>query len=297
MPAKRAHGLSKRICLVLIASVASVLVCSTGGASTLYRSPGNGPVVVDDVQYLSGYGEWLDVPPYGMAWRPYVVSGWEPFYYGHWVWTSDGWAWVSYEPYGWLVFHYGYWGFHPGIGWYWVPGDTWWPARVQWYTFGNYAAWAPIPPQGVVWHDPWDPYDYNVWIVIDIDNFTREDVGRHRIVRPISREIVNRQTVVKRSPDIRNVEQVTRKKVPVVKVRERTVNVRTRTPATPPASVRADEPKLKRMVLPQAERRKVEKRAAKVKREVLVPRKSAAGQPKKSTEAKPDTPKRKVKSK
>jgi len=27
---------------------------------------------------LSGYGEWVNVPPYGYSWRPYVADGWAP---------------------------------------------------------------------------------------------------------------------------------------------------------------------------------------------------------------------------
>jgi hypothetical protein len=309
MASEWAYGASKRLRLAFLVVLVSVFIGVTGCSAAMYRHYGRGPVVVDDVQYLSGYGEWVNVTSYGMVWRPRVVSGWEPFYYGHWVWTTDGWAWVSYEPYGWLVFHYGNWAYQPAIGWFWIPGYVWSPARVQWYTFGAYTAWAPLPPPGVVWHDPWDPYDYNVWIVIDIDNFTKEDVGRHRIVRPITRDIANREAIVKRSPDVQRVEQITKRKVPLVKVGEREVNVRARTPAEAPTSVRTDESRLKRMVLPQAQKRKVEQRAARIEREVLAPQRRVAEQPektsarekagqqeKKSTRERTDTQKRKVKS-
>lgn len=284
MYAERAHGLSKRIFLVFFGLTAAVLICLTGCASTLYQSSSNLQADVDDVQYLSSYGEWVQAPSYGMVWRPDVVSGWGPFYYGHWIWTSNGWAWTSYEPYGWLVFHYGFWGYEPGLGWFWVPGNTWYPARVQWYTFGNYTAWAPIPPPGVVWPDPWDPYDYNVWIVVDVDDLTNEYIGRHRVERPVYREIVNRRTIVKRAPGVREVEKVTRKKMPVVKVREKPVNVRARTASVPPASGQSGDTKLKKMVLPKVEKRRVEKHASEVEREVLIRRKVQTAPAKKTTE-------------
>lgn len=284
MDTERANGLSKRMLLVLFGLVAAVLVCLTGCASTMYQSSNNLQADVDDVQYLSSYGEWVQIPSYNMVWQPYVVSGWEPFYYGHWIWTRNGWAWTSYEPYGWLVFHYGFWGYEPGIGWFWVPGDTWYPARVQWYTFGNYTAWAPIPPPGIVWPDPWDSYDYDVWIVIDVDNFMDEDIGRHRVQRPVYREIVNRQTVVKRAPDNTYVEKRTKEKIPVVKVREQPINIRTRTAPAQPAADKSVDIKLKKMALPTVEKRKVEKHAPKVEREVLTRRKIQPAPVKRTTE-------------
>ncbi len=281
MCTERVCGGSKRLFPVLFGLMALVLITFTGCASTMYRSPGDIEAEMDDVQYLSSYGEWVQIQPFGMAWRPYVVSEWAPYYYGHWIWTDAGWTWTSYEPYGWLVFHYGFWGYQPGFGWFWVPGDTWYPANVQWYTFGSYTAWAPVPPHGVVWPDPWDPYDVDVWIVINVSDFTREDIGRHRIARTVYRDVAHRQTVVKRAPEVRRVESLTRKKVPVVEVRKTPVGIRTRSTSTVTRSVRErgtdssdrsvdrDATKLKRIVLPEAETRRIEKRAKQVEREVI----------------------------
>ena len=286
---KRAHGFSKRICQVFPGLITLVLICLTGCASTLYQSSSNVQAEVDDVQYLSSYGEWLDVPPFGMAWRPDVVSGWEPFYYGHWIWTNDGWAWTSYEPYGWLVYHYGYWGYKPGLGWFWVPEDIWWPARVQWYTFGDYAAWAPLPPPSIVWPDPWDSYDINIWIVVDIDKFTNENIGRHRIRKLVSRGTIQRQNVIKRAPDRQHVERVSKKAVTTIRVRKQETNIQPRADSTPPTSVRRREPKLRKMVLPKTERSKVEKHAPQVEHKILTSRKKAPAQSEKSPEKNVDT--------
>jgi hypothetical protein len=283
----------RRAYLVLAGLVALALVSVTGCASNHYGSSYYDQAEMDDVEYLSSYGVWVYVPSFGMVWSPDVVPGWQPFYYGHWIWTSDGWAWASYEPYGWLVYHYGYWGFTPDFGWFWVPGDTWYPACVQWYTFGNYVGWAPIPPPGIAWLDPWDPYDVNVWIVIDIDNFTSEDVGRHRVERPISRDMVNRRTVLRRAPEVSRIENATRRDVPVVKVREQTVNVRRRAAAEQPAVGKRAETELRKMTLPTKERRRVEKHAPRVEKEVLTRRKSDSAPPKRSSEEKRDSRKRK----
>lgn len=284
----RSRMLSKRMCLVLLGLMVPFLLFLAGCATTTDRQSIGDEYYDDDVHYLSAYGGWIDYPPYGMVWQPHVVSGWGPFYYGHWIWTGDGWAWTSYEPYGWLVYHYGYWGYEPGFGWFWIRGDTWLPACVQWYTFGSYAAWAPLPPPSVVWPDPWDPYDVDVWIVVDIDNFANEDVGRHRIARPVYRESIQQRTIVKRPPDIRVVERVTRRTVPTVRIREQETRIRPRTDSKPPATVRRREPALKRMVLPKAEKRKVERHGSKVEREVLVPRKKPQEQKKRSPDRSTD---------
>lgn len=226
----------------------------------------------DDVEYLAAYGQWQDIPPFGMTWCPYAVSGWAPFYYGHWIWTHDGWAWVSYEPFGWLVYHYGYWDYLAGTGWFWIPGDTWSPAQVEWYSFGDYCAWAPLPPPNVFWPDPWDPFDTNVWIVVDIDRFTDENVGRERITRPVTREIIQRTGAVKRPPERKRVEMIEQKTLPAVRIQKRPVDIRPQAPVTSPDTVSAKSSKLQRMVLPRTETRTVKKYAPAVEREVLAPK-------------------------
>lgn len=309
---EQSHRLSRRMYLVLLGLAVSFLPFLTGCASTSYGSYAEAETEMDDVEYLSTYGVWYDYQPYGVVWQPNVVAGWEPFYYGHWIWSGDGWVWTSYEPYGWLVFHYGYWGYEPGFGWFWVPGDTWYPACVQWYTFGNYVAWAPLPPPSIVWPNPWDPYDVNIWIVVDIDNFTKEDIGRHRVVRSVYRDKFKEKTVTRRSPDIKQVERVTERTVPTVRIREQETAIqpraRSKQPATvqrrdtppkrvvlpetekrkvdskTPATVKLRETALKKVVLPQAEKRKVEKHATRVEREVLTSKKKTPTRSEKSSD-------------
>jgi hypothetical protein len=72
---------------------------------------------------LDEYGMWVDVPPYGMVWRPRaVVAGWAPYHYGRWAWVEPwGWTWIDEAPWGFAPFHYGRWAFAGG-GWFWVPG-------------------------------------------------------------------------------------------------------------------------------------------------------------------------------
>src|SRR5215471_14352664 len=50
---------------------------------------------------LAPYGEWVRVPTYGWAWRPYsVAADWQPYTLGHWIDTDYGWTWVSDEQWG-----------------------------------------------------------------------------------------------------------------------------------------------------------------------------------------------------
>ena len=73
---------------------------------------------------LDGYGQWVNMPPYGMVWRPLTVpAGWAPYKYGHWAWVDPwGWTWIDDAPWGFAPFHYGRWAFVAGPGWVWVPG-------------------------------------------------------------------------------------------------------------------------------------------------------------------------------
>ena len=73
---------------------------------------------------LDEYGMWVNVPPYGMVWRPRTVAvGWAPYHTGHWAWVEPwGWTWIDDAPWGFAPFHYGRWAFALG-DWVWVPGS------------------------------------------------------------------------------------------------------------------------------------------------------------------------------
>lgn len=106
-----------------------------------------------DFQYfydeLAPYGQWTEVEGYGYCWQPDIRdSDWQPYSFGHWASTDDGWLWVSddSEPWGWIVYHYGRWINFEDRGWFWVPGYTWAPAWVTWRSGDEYCGWAPLPP-------------------------------------------------------------------------------------------------------------------------------------------------------
>ena len=100
------------------------------------RHPAQGRVEVSfDYFYdsLEPYGEWVEVADYGTCWHPTDVDeDWAPYVDGYWTYTDAGWTWVSYEEFGGIVYHYGRWGFDREIGWFWVRGDDWAPAWVDW---------------------------------------------------------------------------------------------------------------------------------------------------------------------
>ena len=110
--------------------------------------------VIPNVSYfnsvLSPYGNWIDVPPYGMVWQPYTTvanPGWQPYCQGgYWNWTDAGWYWNSTYNWGWAPFHYGRWCWTPGYRWCWTPDTCWAPAWVCWRSTRNCFGWAPLPP-------------------------------------------------------------------------------------------------------------------------------------------------------
>jgi len=101
---------------------------------------------------LTPYGTWVDIPGYGLCWRPAAQDsemGWRPYFNaGHWDYTDDGWFWRSDYPWGEYAFHYGRWTRDPRYGWVWTPGYEWAPAWVAWRNAEaeGYCGWAPLPP-------------------------------------------------------------------------------------------------------------------------------------------------------
>jgi Family of unknown function (DUF6600) len=101
---------------------------------------------------LAPYGTWVNMPGYGLCWRPAVAVNdpdWRPYSdQGYWVYTADGWYWQSDYPWGAVTFHYGRW-YRDSLGWLWVPGYDWAPAWVCWRQADGYCGWAPLPPGAV----------------------------------------------------------------------------------------------------------------------------------------------------
>jgi hypothetical protein len=109
--------------------------------------------------------------------------------------------------------------------------------------------------------------------VVETDNFTDENVGRRRLLKPLPRELATRGTVKEQPPDIRIIRERDNKGIAPIIIRKETVDIRSRPPANQPKSVAPRDSSLERMVLPRSDKRKVEKYSPEVRREVLAPRK------------------------
>jgi len=275
---EKSQRISNRIWILALGLLSLLLLCLTGCATTMHKTYGSVQSYSDGVECLSAYGEWVDYPQYGIVWLPTVASDWEPFYYGRWIWTVDGWAWTSDEPFGWIVYHYGSWGYQPGLGWFWVPDDTWYPACVQWYTFGDYAAWAPLPPPNIVWPDPWDHYEINIWIVVEIDNFENANIGQHRISRPVYKRRVQPETVVRRPPDVKRVKEGSARTARGIRIREQEVVIQTRVDSKSQETVKRREQASKKIVQPRNEKREAGKNVSRVERVIIPDRERTSSQ-------------------
>ena len=290
MLSSRANRVPKSIVFMLFGFfLLAALVAYPQSASAMHRWRAGIDIDIGDYDYLSDYGEWVQLGGFGFVWHPYVVEDWVPFHHGHWVYTYDGWAWASYEPFGWLVYHYGYWYYDWRIGWFWVPGRIWSPAQVEWYTFGDYCAWAPLPPPNHYWHDPWTPHHgINVWFFVNVNHFMDDEIWRHRVSDPPNREMFKHKPIAKRPPAVRHVETVTRREIAPVRITRERVARRSEAPKAPTVYRRPKEIERKRTVLPAKEVQRVKQYAPRVEREVLVSKEKASRQqqPQRPTERK-----------
>ena len=175
---------------------------------------------------LNAYGNWIDVGIYGRVWQPAVLSDWRPYTLGRWVWTDRGWMWDSDEPFGWVVYHYGYWTQIGALGWVWVPGNDWSPARVDWYTDNGYVGWAPMAPPQASYPEAYQPGYENYWTVVPAPQFTRLNVGAYRVMQPqpATRSAgATRGRVVQRPPDIITIQGATHQLISPVRTEEERV--------------------------------------------------------------------------
>jgi hypothetical protein len=253
---------------------------------------------IDD---LNQYGDWINVPEYGNVWKPSVVSDWEPFHNGHWVYSDNNWTWISYEPFGWIVYHYGRWYDDPTYGWVWLPINSGWsPAVVQWDEYDNYISWAPLPPTGITYGNPREEKTRRHWHTVNSDSFLKDDVGRFHEVNSSSN---NRDKVLRNSSDVtqnpnndnsgKTITQPTKNRN---NDGERNVNNTSPTPTdienktgrkvvnTPVTRERAKTPaeNLNTMNLPDSERKRVEEHQPNVTKDVLVPKQNQNSNDKKN---------------
>ncbi len=109
---------------------------------------------------LDTYGEWVQIPSYGLGWAPYSQVGWTPYSNGMWgMYPGTGWTWISADPWGWLPYHCGAWDFDDSFGWFWqMPMGgcfNWQGALVNWYAGPGWIGWTPQSPS-------WRPHPHPV---------------------------------------------------------------------------------------------------------------------------------------
>jgi hypothetical protein len=212
-----------------------------------------------NLEELNSYGEWVQIGDFGNVWRPYVVNDWMPFDNGHWAYADANWAWVSYEPFGWIVYHYGYWYEDPFYGWVWYPSnDPWSPARVIWVDYDDYIGWAPLPPRGIFYGNPWESNENHHWHVVKHKDFIEDNIRNYRVNNPIRNEMGGRDIIHNKPPERSEIEKDLGKPVTEVKLQHETIKLHER--------------EIKKMNLPKQENTRVEQNYPRVKRDVLVPR-------------------------
>ena len=153
----------------------------------------------DFYEPLAAHGAWIEVGHCGRCWHPARVAvEWQPYSYGHWVWTDCGWFWESDEPWGWACYHYGSWVYDPVYSWVWVPDIEWAPAWVSWRVGGGYIGWAPLPPRGVVVAS------------VPASPFIFVETARFREPLKPSLVVVNNRTILSKTTVINNIRTETR---------------------------------------------------------------------------------------
>jgi hypothetical protein len=181
---------------------------------------------------LNAYGNWMDAGVYGRVWQPAVMSDWRPYTNGQWVWTDRGWMWDSDEPFGWVVYHYGYWTQLAALGWVWVPGNDWSPARVNWYSGNDYIGWAPMAPPHASYPEAYQSGYENYWVVVPAPQFTRLNVGAYRTTQAPPRTppaAAPRGRATDRPPEIITVQGATHELISPRKTEQEQVRIGRRT--------------------------------------------------------------------
>ena len=156
--------------VAMAALTALSLTVLAGGASLVAGALTAAQAQVSDEfqAALDPYGVWEQHPRWGLVWVPDDrPPGWRPYTVGHWAYTDDwGWFWVSDDDeadWGWVTYHYGRW-IHDRESWFWVPGDEWAPAWVNWRRGDGIVGWAPLPPDDVIYDYDDDPA---YWVFVE----------------------------------------------------------------------------------------------------------------------------------
>lgn len=193
-------------------------------------SPYNGISFQVFYNELSPFGDWVMDPAHGYVWVPYVDQGFQPYATnGYWEMTNFGNTWVSNYSWGWAPFHYGRWFFTNHYGWAWIPGYDWGPAWVSWRTGGGFYGWAPLGPGMGINVSFFAPASH--WVFVPQRRFRHRHFHRYFVPHYNVMGIYNRTTIINNTyvynnntymtgPGRRDIERVTRTRVPVYQVND-----------------------------------------------------------------------------
>jgi Family of unknown function (DUF6600) len=163
-------------------------------------TPAQAQVSAEFEAALEPYGHWVRLARWGEVWQPDdVPPDWRPYSYGHWVYTDEwGWYWVSdeqEEDWGWVVFHYGRW-IHDRGAWFWMPGDEWAPAWVDWREGDDYIGWAPAPPDDAIYEYDDEP---TYWVFVAPRYLVAPRWRTYMLPSVRSRSVFRRTVVINRT--------------------------------------------------------------------------------------------------
>jgi hypothetical protein len=190
----------RRLALALLTSTAIAAVSLPASVMVGATTPAYAQMSEEFQQALEPYGQWRQHPRWGDIWVPdQRPRGWRPYTVGHWVYTDDwGWYWISDDDeadWGWVTYHYGRWVAERGQ-WFWVPGDEWGPAWVDWRRGDRFVGWAALPPDDVI-------YEYNdnptYWTFVEPRYVTAPRVRTYFVPQPRIRDVIRTTVIVNRS--------------------------------------------------------------------------------------------------
>jgi hypothetical protein len=198
------------IVVVAICLLAGLLPGCFGQVGRTSREAVQPPGPADVFDMLDPYGTWMTIPVLGEVWQPRVPYDWAPYRYGRWEWTDRGWMWVGEEKFGWVVYHYGFWDYRDDVGWFWIPGYDWFPARVAWRMDDQMIGWSPVPPPGETVPRPEADVQGRWWTFVTPRDFSRPAVNTHRYRGRPQFGLLSSS----RSPDVGEIEAVQGERVP-----------------------------------------------------------------------------------
>ncbi len=153
--------------------------------------------------------------------------------------------------------------------------------------YDDFVCWAPLPPSRVAWGNPWERNSARVWNIVEINNFTQENISRYK-VHDDRHDRIKRITVTRRAPDVRMIERRINQPIPVARI-----GIEKNKNATG---------QFRRLVLPPDVSERVDKNQRVIEKEVIqrgnlkpIPKKDSTSQQNKSQEKKRENENKKKK--